>query len=192
MIASISAGLFRSAIRRKCWATWTIADRSKASSLGAGWADFSSAISANGRVAGDVRSAGEPGTKESPVTTPHAPRLTSAVACCHRGLGAGRNWYTSYGWAGLMLATRGFGPLSGQLRGIQRPEDGTDPLVTGVVRVPEEHRGVLGRARRRADHPLPEDVRHEIALPGLAADRFRALGRVAGARRDGAGAGVPG
>ena len=95
MSASISAGLFRSARRRKCLATWTIADRSMAWSLGADWADFSRAINATGRVAGDVRSAGDPGTNDTPVTAPPAPRLTSAVACCHRGLGAGRNCYTS-------------------------------------------------------------------------------------------------
>src|SRR5215475_6491374 len=96
MIASISDGLLRSAMRRKCRATLTIADRTAASSLGAELADFSRAIRANGRVAGDVTSAGDPGTNESPVTAPPAPRLTSAVACCHRGLGAGRNCYTSW------------------------------------------------------------------------------------------------
>src|SRR5215510_15089681 len=78
-----------------CCQTLTIADRSRASSLGVAWADFSSAIKVIGRPAGEIRSAREPGTNDRPVTTPPALRLTSAVACCHRGLAAGRNWYTS-------------------------------------------------------------------------------------------------
>ena len=39
--------------------------------------------------AGEVRSAGALGTKENPVTTPPAPSVISAVACCHCGLDAG-------------------------------------------------------------------------------------------------------
>src|SRR5215831_14864862 len=62
-----------------------MADRSFASSACAGWADFSSAIRPTGMLEGDVRSAAGRGTKEKPVIAPPAPRLTSAVACCHQG-----------------------------------------------------------------------------------------------------------
>jgi hypothetical protein len=37
-------------------------------------------------LVGDIKSAGELGTNENPVTAPLAPRLTTAVTCCHRGL----------------------------------------------------------------------------------------------------------
>ena len=64
-----------------------MADRSVASLDGAAcWADFSSAISRIGRLAGDAMSAGAFGTNENPVIVPLALRLTSAVTCCHRGL----------------------------------------------------------------------------------------------------------
>jgi len=43
---------------------------------------------ADGMLEGDVRSAAGRGTKEKPVIAPPAPRLTSAVACCHQGLPA--------------------------------------------------------------------------------------------------------
>jgi hypothetical protein len=39
-----------------------------------------------GMLVGDVRSADAAGTKENPVIVPLAPRLTSAVTCCHSGL----------------------------------------------------------------------------------------------------------
>jgi len=45
-------------------------------------------------LVGDMRSAGELGTKENPVTVPLAPRLTTAVTCCHRGLLAESTGYT--------------------------------------------------------------------------------------------------
>src|SRR5262249_31589625 len=193
MTASISAGVFRSAIRRKCRATLTIADRSRASSLGVAWADFSSASKVIGRPAGEIRSAGEPGTNERPVTTPPALRLTSAVACCHRGLAAGRHWYTPLrvmrGWG---RHGGGWGPRSRHPRGGQGPEDCPDARVTGVVRVLEEHRRVLGGPRRRADHPLPEHIGDEVALAGPGCDGLRAQGRVAVPRRYRGRPGVPG
>jgi hypothetical protein len=95
IIDSISAGLRVCASRRKWRATCTMDERSSASPPGAGEADRSSATSFTGRLAGEVRSAGEFGTKESPVTTPPAPRVSSAVACCHCGLAAGGNDHTS-------------------------------------------------------------------------------------------------
>ncbi len=93
--ASISAGLRVSARRRKWRAVCTMAARSIPSLPGAGAAVRSRATSLIGRLAGDVRSAGAFGTKESPVTTPPAPRVISAVACCHCGLAAGDNVNTS-------------------------------------------------------------------------------------------------
>ena len=90
IIASISAGLRVSARRRKWRAICTMAARSIASLPGAGPFACSSASSlTGGRLAGEVRSAGAFGTKENPVTTPPAPSVISAVACCHCGLDAG-------------------------------------------------------------------------------------------------------
>ena len=47
-------------------------------------------------LAGEETSADAFGTKDRPVTTPPAPRLTSAVACCHQGLLAEGNKPTSF------------------------------------------------------------------------------------------------
>src|SRR5689334_5568426 len=63
-----------------------MADRSAPSSATAGRADCSRAMRCTGRLVGDAMSAAGLGTKENPVTAPPAPRLTSAVACCHQGL----------------------------------------------------------------------------------------------------------
>src|SRR5215471_580506 len=63
-----------------------MAERRLASPAGAVVADFSSAMRRIGMLAGAVRSAGALGTKENPVMVPLAPRLTSAVTCCHRAL----------------------------------------------------------------------------------------------------------
>src|SRR6266516_847130 len=63
-----------------------MADRNVASLAVPCRAECSRAIRWMGRLAGDVSSAADWGTKESPVIAPPAPRLTSAVACCHQGL----------------------------------------------------------------------------------------------------------
>jgi hypothetical protein len=72
-------------------ATFTIADRSMPSVLSVGCA-CAACLSASSRIwviGGAAGSGVEPGTNEKPVMAPPAPRLTSAAACCHRGLLAG-------------------------------------------------------------------------------------------------------
>ena len=63
-----------------------MAERSAESPEAAGLTDRCRAISRTGMLVGDIRSAGEWGTKENPVTVPLALRLTSAVTCCQLGL----------------------------------------------------------------------------------------------------------
>src|SRR4249919_378872 len=63
-----------------------MADRSVASLAVPCPAACSRAIRLIGRLAGDVSSAADCGTNDSPVMAPPAPRLTNAVACCHQAL----------------------------------------------------------------------------------------------------------
>src|ERR1700733_14199766 len=77
-----------------------MAERSAESPEAAGLTDRSSAISRTGMLVGDIRSVGEWGTKENPVTVPLALRLTSAVTFCQLGLLAGSMGSPFSRWTG--------------------------------------------------------------------------------------------
>src|SRR5260370_9148037 len=121
-----------------------------------------------GMLGGVARSAAPPGTKENPVMAPPVLRLTSAVICCHRGRPATliSSPHFRWHWAVMREQTRRAPGLCRQPGAGQVPKDGLDLRVAGVVRVFEQHGGVLRGVRTRADDPLPVDIGHEGGLPG--------------------------
>ena len=72
-----------------------MAVRSVASLAGACRTECCRASKLTGRLVGDEKSTAALGTNEKPVMAPPALRLTSAVACCHHGVLAGGNVFTS-------------------------------------------------------------------------------------------------
>ena len=79
-----------------------MAVRSVASLAGACRTECCRASRLTGRLVGEEKSTAAFGMNEKPVMAPPALRLTSAVACCHHGLLAGCNEFTS----SLMALTR--------------------------------------------------------------------------------------
>src|SRR5215831_6503123 len=163
-----------------------MAERSIVSSAGAAVADRSSAMSRIGMLDGEVRSAGELGTKENPEIVPLALRLTSAVTCCQRGL---LSEITSSPPFRLELGrdNRGRRAMVRYLRGMLGPlqllENGLHLRISRVIRILEQHCGVLSGSRRGAHHPPLVHVGHEGALPSEPAQRLGAHRRKAGVGR---------
>src|SRR5882724_6838272 len=141
-----------------------------------GCAACSRASRCSGTLVGEVMVAAAPGTKLNPVITPPVLTVTSAVACCHHGFLTERTGTTSplrrlhsrcLAWfgisgvlavAGLLVVVSCRGSRCLAAGGRQGVQDCLDLRVARVVGVLEQHPGLLGDPRRRAAHPLLEDV----------------------------------
>src|SRR5487761_234034 len=166
-----------------------------------GCAPCSRASRCSGTLVGEVIVVAAPGTKLSPVITPPVLTVTSAVACCHQGFLAERtatlppfDRYSPFRGvqyeAVVPVCPRGRLPPHGGHRylaaarlpagGGQAAQDRLDPRVARVAGVLEQHACLLRDLRRRAAHPLFEDVAHQCRLAAGAAERSRAAGRVPG------------
>src|SRR5712671_2716793 len=70
-------------------------------------------------------------------------------------------------------------------------ENGLDLGITRVISVLEQHADIKSRRGRRADYPLPVDVRDQRRLTGLTGHRLGAQAGKSRVRDHGGGSGVP-